>query len=383
MKLISIVVPIYNSEKTLNRCIESVIAQDYSNLEIILINDGSNDKSDDICRIYLKKDIRIKYYYQENQGVSSARNRGIDIAKGEYIIFIDSDDYIEKNMISSMLCNCETDSDIVICGYDTYNLKEKNIIPYIFNYQELERKNFTQINFLKHLGCWILNFNNICMPWNKMFKLEKIKENNLYFPINISYGEDLMFNLLFFELANKVCWVPQILYHYEVGSTNSLEGKFKKDIFEQQHEQFEMLINLIKRKNLLNYYNKRNLASYFLGRIEYCIKMLFHEHSLLNIEEQYQEINNIISDRLVQASLSLIWPTLPNNMTELAALIKKRDSDSIFFKYSKLLEEDKIQERKITLILNRLVQYYELIDILGIRIFLKKLKRKLGRDNDV
>ena len=116
-KLISIIMPVYNAEKYLNRSIESIMNQTYNNIEIILVNDGSTDNSLEICTSYQEKDNRIKLINQANKGVSFARNKGIDEATGDYIMFIDSDDYVEKNMIEDMVSKItEDDIDLVISG---------------------------------------------------------------------------------------------------------------------------------------------------------------------------------------------------------------------------------------------------------------------------
>ena len=117
--LVSIIIPVYNTEKYLSKCLESVINQTYKNLEIILINDGSTDKSKEICESFAKKDKRIQILNKENSGVSSARNHGMRLAKGQYIAFIDGDDYAEENYIEELLKNLkQTESDCVLCGYN-------------------------------------------------------------------------------------------------------------------------------------------------------------------------------------------------------------------------------------------------------------------------
>ncbi len=117
-KKISIIIPVYNVEKYIRECLESVISQAYENLEIILIDDGSNDKSADICREYSEKDSRIIFVHQDNKGVSAARNKGLELATGEYIGFVDSDDYIDREMYSTLVELLEQNgADIAACGY--------------------------------------------------------------------------------------------------------------------------------------------------------------------------------------------------------------------------------------------------------------------------
>ena len=127
--LISVIVPIYNVEKYINRCIDSIIEQTYTNLEIILVDDGSTDNSGSICDEYAKKDNRIKVIHKENGGVSSARNVGLDTAIGQYITFVDSDDYIEKKYCEILLKTLKKQkADCVACGYNRiYKNKEEKM----------------------------------------------------------------------------------------------------------------------------------------------------------------------------------------------------------------------------------------------------------------
>ena len=116
--LISVIVPVYNSEQTLHRCIDSILGQTYRNFELLLINDGSKDRSGEICDEYARKDNRVKVFHKENGGVSSARNVGLDNARGEWITFCDSDDHVSKEWLSNMLDN-DTGCDLVVQGFST------------------------------------------------------------------------------------------------------------------------------------------------------------------------------------------------------------------------------------------------------------------------
>ena len=131
-KLISIIVPIYNKEKYISKCLDSILQQDYYNFEIIIIDDGSTDNSSHIVKDYCSKNKNIKYYFQTNQGVSAARNKGLDLVSGEYIIFIDADDYISKKFISNFVLKKSINDDIVIAGLSKYfynNIFLEKIFP--------------------------------------------------------------------------------------------------------------------------------------------------------------------------------------------------------------------------------------------------------------
>lgn len=182
--MISVIVPIYNSEKYLKKCIDSIKNQTYKDLEIILVNDGSTDNSPKICDEYANIDKRIKVIHQENGGQATARNAGLDASKGEYIAFVDSDDYIEKDMYEVMLSMIEVShSDIAICGHKEVFEDESISSVEIFEKEMLDTEALWQEIF----G----NLNNAV--WNKLFKKELIGE--LRFPVGMIHGEDLIFNL--------------------------------------------------------------------------------------------------------------------------------------------------------------------------------------------
>ena len=120
--LITVIVPVCNVAKYLRRCLDSVISQTYQNLEIICVDDGSTDHSSEICEQYALKDERVKVFHQENQGVSAARNKGLDMVAGEYITFVDSDDYIQSDMLERLYSELsKSEASYVICGYNVVN----------------------------------------------------------------------------------------------------------------------------------------------------------------------------------------------------------------------------------------------------------------------
>lgn len=178
---ISVVVPVYNAETTINRCVNSVLSQSYTNWELLLVDDGSSDASGSICDEYAKHDSRIKVFHKENGGVSSARNVGIVNAIGEWITFVDADDFIEGNFLSLDFGWTE---DLLIQNYrfvgDEY--KEK-----LFTSKSLSKDDFPRfINSFLHEE-WLRT------PWGKFFKLSIIKDNNLAFLENVRIGEDAIF----------------------------------------------------------------------------------------------------------------------------------------------------------------------------------------------
>lgn len=214
---VSVVVPIYNVEKYLNRCLQSIINQSYKNIEIILVNDGSTDNSLQIAEEEEKNDSRIKIITQKNQGLSMARNTGIQHATGEYICFVDSDDFVHKDYVKCLIENLEeNDSDISVCDYLYINEKDetwskKNKVEKIFS-------NLEAINDLL-----VGNQETEVMAWNKLYKLSLFKENNIFFPKG-KLHEDNFTTYKLYYYAKKISLIPDKLYFY-LQRTDSIMGK--------------------------------------------------------------------------------------------------------------------------------------------------------------
>lgn len=236
MKKVSIIVPVYNKEKFLDKLLKSLLDQSYKNIEILLIDDGSKDNSLKICKSY--KDERIKVIHKENGGVSSARNIGLEIAKGDYIAFVDADDYIEKDYIKKLVTNIKK-YDICECGYNRVNeegeILEKNILQ-----NELLSDNYK-------IQKAYLNYNNTNdFLWNKLFKKETLE--NIKFP-KYKCSEDYLFIAKVFKNVKSKITIPDTLYNYvsneeSVGSEKFSEKKL--DVIYAREEAFEFYENDLK-----------------------------------------------------------------------------------------------------------------------------------------
>ena len=240
MKKISIIIPVYNVEKYLERCLDSVLNQSYKNLEIILINDGSTDNSLDICLKYAKKDNRIKLINQNNSGISEVRNKGLEAAKGEYIAFVDSDDVIDKDMFKTLYNNLlKYDSDISSCNYKIFHNKIN------FDKEEYYNKIFTKEESLKDI---ISNGVLTNFLWNKLFKKELF--NNIKFPKNMIY-EDMYVMPKIIEKTTKIVYTNQILYGY-FQRENSYVNSFDEDKNKNYFLVINNVYNDLKKYNFLD-----------------------------------------------------------------------------------------------------------------------------------
>lgn len=216
--MISVIVPIFNAEKYLHRCIKRILAQDYTDYELLLIDDGSIDNSATICDEFAKYDNRIRVFHKENGGVSSARNWGLDKAIGEYIMFVDSDDYMLPGMLEVMVSTLKAKSaDLVVCGTtETGGGYWRPIADVDYSINQLKE------NFVSLLHTELLS-----PPWNKIYKKEIIGSNR--FCEDISFGEDLLFNIQYLEKCENISLIKESPFYHEKENENSLVVKFNRN----------------------------------------------------------------------------------------------------------------------------------------------------------
>ena len=256
---VSIIVPVYNAESYLHKCLESILNQTFKDFELILIDDGSTDSSGEICDDYNKKDCRIRVIHKLNEGVSIARNIGVEISKGKYIMFADADDYVELNWCEEMYSVITKNSNsMVISGICLYNERLKvntKIYKKISDSEKSLRLTKKDLFFLyeKHL---------INSPCNKIFISKIIKDNNIKFDFNLSLGEDLLFNLNYLKKVDKdIFIINKCLYNYILRNEQCLDNKYYENLFEIYnkiyHEIYKcmLLFGTDINKNIPRYYN--------------------------------------------------------------------------------------------------------------------------------
>lgn len=244
-ELISIVIPVYNVEKYLKQCLDSIINQTYTNLEIILVDDGNTDNSGTICDYYSKIDKRIRVIHKKNEGQSIARNIGIKVSNGKYIGFLDSDDWVEQDMYRFLIENIEKyNADIISCNL-VFEYKDRTIVPRkenntIIFFDENNKKDLIK-NFLLHKiydGA----------VWNKLYKKELF--DNIIFPINQYYEDNfIVFDLL--NAANKIIITNKLFYHYRQND-NSTTKRFSPKKYIDEMKAIKHNIEIIQ-KNYLNF----------------------------------------------------------------------------------------------------------------------------------
>lgn len=253
-ELISIIIPVYNLERFLPRCMESLVGQSYPNLEIVLVDDGSTDNSGIICDEWKQRDKRVVVIHQENKGVSEARNAGIEISRGEYLGFVDGDDWCEPEMYELLLGSVkEADSDIAMCGYYDYpnginHPVEKGVMPL-----EPCSCNDAIIPVMRYKGY----FTSL---WNKIFERKIIFNNSerVLMDTSLGYGEDEVWLLRILSKANRISFVPEPLYHWRPRTGSATRAK---ELTEQQ-----MSLLDAKRQVLKMIQYDRGVKSFARGR---------------------------------------------------------------------------------------------------------------------
>ena len=204
--LISVIIPVYKVERYLPRCIDSILSQTYKNIELLLIDDGSPDLSGDICDEYAEKDPRVRMFHKENGGVSSARNLGLDEAKGDYIGFVDSDDYIAPGMYEKLVELIEdNNADIAVCGYQK-ELSDGTFQPYCETEGEILLSQHEQ------LECLLTNKYYSCSCWDKLFRKELVTD--VRFDSTKKHNEDLLFLYEIMKKSNALAYTSEPYYYY-------------------------------------------------------------------------------------------------------------------------------------------------------------------------
>ncbi|AGK95887.1 glycosyltransferase family 2 protein [Clostridium pasteurianum] len=286
MSKISIIVPIYNVEKYLEKCLDSILGQAFKDFELILVDDGSPDNCGSICDRYLKLDSRIKVIHKENGGLSSARNAGLDIAVGEYIGFVDSDDWVDANMYTRLYSIAkETDADIVQCRFKkSYDEKINNIKTNTNKFELIDK--FKALNNLIAYGEMHVQ---MVVAWNKLYR--KSLFNEIRFP-NGKIHEDEFTTYKLLYKSNKVALTENELYYYRQTSNSIMNAKFNKKRLDYL-EALEETLSFFKKVNNEYLYNMTtiryvdNLKKYYFK----CEDLLQdNEETLRKIKNNYDEI---------------------------------------------------------------------------------------------
>ena len=253
--LVSIVVPIYNSEKWLTDNIESLLNQTYKNLEIILVNDGSSDRSGDICKSYAYTFKHIRYIKQTNAGASAARNAGIRAATGKYLLFVDSDDWVSKEHVLDLVtCLEKNNADFAVSGIIYETAHPYSLIPTINSVIRSSDSYYEDIIIENEKSTILYS------PCSGIYQLELIKQNNIFFPEKIKYAEDRVFNWRYMTHCKSIAFTQKTNYHYRHENSHSLS----KQRYQQSIEDTEFVF-----QENLKFYNSANFSTLGAKRLIY------------------------------------------------------------------------------------------------------------------
>ncbi len=268
--MVSIIVPVYNVEKYVDRCIKSIAEQSYKDIEIILINDGSKDSSGKICDEWARKDDRIIVIHQENKGLPNARNQGLKIKKGEYFAFVDSDDFICSDMVQTLLDTAKkTNVDVVIYGFCDVNVEGKRILKNSDFYHQDKERYYNNKEFL------INSINNVISPmvWDKFYKSETFKDIRF---IENAISEDFNFLMDAMQYMNTAIYIPSRHYMYT----------FRKDSIANTIN-MDLAVDVIKR--CLK--DEDELVKKYGDEVKFCINdMIFTKLAKIFTKMPYKEI---------------------------------------------------------------------------------------------
>lgn len=293
---VSIIVPVYNAEKYIDRCIKSLIEQTYKNIEIILVNDGSKDNSLNIIKNYSNVDGRIIVIDQENSGPSAARNIGIEKSQGYYIAFIDADDYVEISYIEDMLKKTyDLNADIVVCNYIEIR-NNGEILSKIFKFikdDEIYKKDEICLGEV------------LCgrggLVWGKIFKKSIIQNNNIKFNKDINMCEDLLFCLEFIKHTNIIAKNEKYLYIHNKCNNDSITAKYNKKLFIDQIRVQNSIELFIKNNDMYSIYIESLIYERLKGILWFCIyKEVINK---MNLRQKLINISEIIRNKIITENI--------------------------------------------------------------------------------
>lgn len=270
--LVSIIMPVYNVGKFLNRCVDSILCQTYENFELIAVNDGSTDNSLEILKNYQKNDRRIKLINIDNAGVSNARNVGISKASGEWFIFADSDDWLEKNSVEKLLSHAKTEGVDIVIGNHSFDYDDEKLSKFPNFYKD--NKNINSIDAV------IISYEKSAVVWAKIFSRKSIE--NLKFSKKYTIGEDGLF--LFDAMKNrKISFISDVVYHYYQRGNSVTAVAFNMKMMDGIYSSLRL------HDEMINFSEK--LVGIADFRVQRAVSVIINK--LLNVKNINKKINEI------------------------------------------------------------------------------------------
>ena len=298
---ISVIIPVYKVEPYIRQCLDSVVNQTYTNLEIIIIDDGSPDNCGDICDEYAENDARIKVIHKENGGLAAARNDGIKLATGNWISFVDSDDWLELNMYEKVV-NKAKNSNADITLFSLYRETQKGaerVHAFSTDFVSSDKSFIYQLQLL----IFDKQYNPICgvkewrqaAPWDKFFKTSMIKKNNLTFPEHLKIKEDMIFNMNIFHYAKSVAFIDLPLYHFRANPM-SITKRYTPNKVDLEKNVYDEFMLLGQKYNLSKeYYEALNVAMIY-NVVELGKQCFFHDEQKKSLLQNLKYAKNTLNE---------------------------------------------------------------------------------------
>lgn len=313
----SVIIPVYNCEKTLHISVESIMAQTFQDWELILVNDGSSDNSRVMCNEYAVKDSRIQVVNQNNAGPASARNSGMQHAKGEYLFFCDADDYLVEQAFEVLVGRLGRAADIVFFGYSDVMIEHEEFVvinQHQLNYRQIESNEDFKKEFLA------LDKAAYTYPvWNKVYRTEFVKECGAQFPSGVNIAEDFVFNIQLYTRARYIVVLDYCFYNY-IHHKNSITNSFKAS--KMNNIEYVYLYTI---EHLGNWHQemRNRLHNAYIRDISVFINNMFNEGVDLTFGEKRELVKEIMRKDSVHQCITNICCTSNRNRV-VTALLKYR-----------------------------------------------------------
>ncbi len=293
--ILSVVMPVYNAEKTVSKAIDSVISQTRKDIEIVIVNDGSKDSSGKIIEEYAKADSRIIYIDKpQNEGLSAARNSGLEVVSGEYFTFVDSDDWIEPDSYERLLANAN-DADIVISGFYHDTLDAEGNVSVCVEDATGETVTVDEQNLIFDKIAELDRKRLFAFTCNKLYKREVIASLGIYFK-NQTLIEDYQYNCYVFDKVKKLSLVDGCFYHYIKSSNEALTQKYLPDYFEIIDKRYVLMKELFEKNRKFDGENREKICTMHIKHVVSGIIKNCSQKSNLSAKEQKAVIKGLFSD---------------------------------------------------------------------------------------
>lgn len=342
---ISVIVPVYNAEKYLDRCMRSIYDQTFTDYEIILVNDGSTDNSDEICRRYQEQDERVTYIKKDNEGAGSARNKGIETAKGEYLAFPDVDDWFEPQMYAELYALAKSgDYDVVFSGANFYSQDGGTELAYsrTVNCDAVSYNN--QKDCRDHVMTFFPTSTIFDVPWNKLYKRSVAIENDVRFS-DTRRCQDAMFNIDFYNAISSAASVDKAYYNYIENTAATTNRKFPINYVDIIIAYNDKLMGILRSWGVYSGDIKRHYDTSFVIGVYGTLWMFDNPVWELSKEQQKQYVMDILTREDIRQRLEGL--DIRDDAAAMYEILRNHDYHAFMKAYKKEKMKERIRKNKL------------------------------------